>query len=160
MQIGSAVAANSTQYNFLGHQSRELRDKLRKEVEQNSSLDAARMLIALEKADQQSDALLNKYVLDQNSLSASERNTLAAYLKVYAYEQMQKYGKETASRLVNALLTEGNRMVDYDRLYAGLSSDKSKEAELSREDGKNWYETFWQRDTSKTKRSMPKPMAY
>ncbi|WP_236247299.1 DUF637 domain-containing protein [Pseudomonas tohonis] len=150
MQIGSAVAANSTQYNFLGHQSRELRDKLRKEVEQNSSLDAARMLIALEKADQQSDALLNKYVLDQNSLSASERNTLAAYLKVYAYEQMQKYGKETASRLVNALLTEGNRMVDYDRLYAGLSSDKSKEAELSREDGKNWYEkTFWQRDTSK-----------
>lgn len=150
MQIGSAVAANSTQYNFLGHQSRELRDKLRKEVEQNSSLDAASMLIALEKADQQSDVLLNKYLLDQNSLSASERNALAAYLRVYAYEQTQKYGKETANQLVKALLTEGNRMVDYDRLYAGLPSDRRKEAELSREDGKNWYEkTFWQRDTSK-----------
>ncbi|APQ10305.1 hypothetical protein BJP27_01840 [Pseudomonas oryzihabitans] len=118
LQTGAWVAASGTQYNFLSHQSRTLRDELRKKVEEGATPQEAEKLIALEHADQQSDYLLEKHRQDPNSMTAIEQQDLERYLRNFSYDQLREYGFAKASKDVNSLLKEGNSFKDYEFPYA------------------------------------------
>ena len=149
LQIGSSVAGNATKYNFLGHESQELREKARKEVEESGDVNASQLLMQLEKSDQYSDVLLGKYTTKPESLTTAELNDLATYLHVYAYEQTRQYGADVSKNLVNALLTEGHAFKDYTALYALNSSSevRKQESAFNRENSDSLLgQLFWQRD--------------
>ncbi|UUD62382.1 DUF637 domain-containing protein [Pseudomonas seleniipraecipitans] len=148
LQVASAVAGGATAYNFLGHESRESRDKARKEVSENQNVEAASKLISLEKQDQRSDSLLDKYLNDKGSLTPSEQIELNHYVGLYFEEQSAKYGSETAQNLVDALLNEKDTIRDYSYSYAADEDVKSRQASFNREQSSGLGSIFWSRTKS------------
>lgn len=144
--IASSVAANATQYNFLGNHSQAVRDRARNEYEETGSLDAARKLSTLEGADHRSDDLLAKFHNDPTSLSAAETSELKAYLQVYAYETQLKYGPEVAASSVKMLIENGPVPIrDYP--FAGTTEAKIAYADALRAvDGVSVLNPFWSRE--------------
>ncbi|SDT11387.1 filamentous hemagglutinin family N-terminal domain-containing protein [Pseudomonas asplenii] len=142
----ATVAANATQYNFLGNHSQAVRDRARKEFDETKSIESARKLSSLEGADQRSDALLEKYHFDPASLSKAEMSELTAYLQVYGYEQQLKYGPEAAESSIKMLLENGPVPIrEYP--FAGTTEAKVAYADALREqDGVSVFNPFWSRD--------------
>lgn len=85
--IGAAVAANATQYNFLGDHSEAQRDRAREAFRNDHGIESAKQLVSLEGADQRSDDLLAAFHKNPDSLSRADQIELQAYLQVYGYEQ-------------------------------------------------------------------------
>ncbi|MEL4168388.1 DUF637 domain-containing protein [Pseudomonas sp. ZS001] len=149
LDVAAQVAENGTRYNFLGNHSQAERDRALKEFDETKSLDSARKMMALQGADQRSDALLARFNSDPKSLSVSERTELAAYLQVYGYEQSLKYGEEAARTSIENLLKNGP--VPYrDYPYAGgTTQEKIAYADgLRAQDGVSAANIFWSRDQS------------
>ncbi|XWJ91312.1 VENN motif pre-toxin domain-containing protein [Phytobacter ursingii] len=114
---GSVAAGNSSganaarvevENNFLGPESRE---KLDKAVENQQAgkdlLNASKEIVRQNNVDRHSDELLHKLQTDPQSMTESERQQLAAYLNVYAYELQASNGlsPEKARQLVNSLIS-------------------------------------------------------
>ncbi|MDI3275918.1 colicin D domain-containing protein, partial [Pseudomonas sp. AL03] len=129
--VGAAVAANATQYNFLGDHAEAKRDQAREEFKETNGIGAARQLVELEGADQRSDNLLAKYRLDKSSLSAMELAELNAYVQVYTYDMALKYGEDVARTLANALVQNGPDSVGI-YPYAGTTDAKNAFADALR----------------------------
>ncbi|MBX9408494.1 DUF637 domain-containing protein [Pseudomonas baetica] len=148
--IGTAatVAANATQYNFLGEHAEAKRDRAREIFKETGSLDSARQLVTLEGADQRADNLLAKYRLDKTSLTTSELSELNAYLNVYAADMAIRHGKDFADKLVLKLLANGP---DNGGIYpfAGTSDAKNAYADALRSQLGGWFEQlYWTRPQS------------
>lgn len=125
------MAANATQYNFLGDHAEAKRDQAREEFKETNGIGAARQLVELEGADQRSDNLLAKYRLDKSSLSAMELAELNAYVQVYTYDMALKYGEDVARVLANALIQNGPDSVGI-YPYAGTTDAKNAFADALR----------------------------
>ncbi|KPA91277.1 filamentous hemagglutinin family N-terminal domain [Pseudomonas asplenii] len=140
------VAANATQYNFLGNHSQAARDRARKEFEETGSIESAKKLSALQGADDRSDGLLAKYHNDPKSLSTAEMSELSAYLQVYGYELQMKYGREVAESSIK-MLVENGPVPFREYPFAGITEDKIAYADALREqDGVSVFNPFWSRD--------------
>jgi len=137
--VGAAVAANATQYNFLGDHAEAKRDRAREEFKETNGIGAARQLVELEGADQRSDNLLAKYRLDRSSLSAAELAELNAYVQVYTYDMALKYGEDVARTLANALIQNGPGSVGI-YPYAGTTEAKNAYADALRAQLGGWGE--------------------
>ncbi|EJM20994.1 putative hemagglutinin (DUF637), partial [Pseudomonas sp. GM18] len=135
--VGAAVAANATQYNFLGEHAEAKRDRAREEFKETNGIGAARQLVELEGADQRSDNLLAKYRLDKSSLSAAELAELNAYVQVYTYDMALKYGEDVARTLANALIQNGPDSVGI-YPYAGTTEAKNAYADALRAQLGGW----------------------
>ncbi|WLG52999.1 filamentous hemagglutinin N-terminal domain-containing protein [Pseudomonas sp. FP1742] len=146
--VGAAVAANATQYNFLGDHAEAKRDRAREEFKETNRIGAARQLVELEGADQRSDNLLAKYRLDKSSLSAAELAELNAYVQVYTYDMALKYGEDVARTLANALIQNGPDSVGI-YPYAGTTEAKNAYADALRAQLGGWGEQLaWTRPKS------------
>ncbi len=147
--IAAAVAANATQYNFLGYHSQAERDRALKEYEETKSLDAAKKMMVLQGADQRSDGLLERFHADPASLSSSEKTELAAYLQVYGYEQSLKYGEEAARTSIDNLLKNGPVPYRDYPFAGGTTQERIAYADgLRAQDGVSVANIFWSRDQS------------
>ncbi|MHC8298530.1 two-partner secretion domain-containing protein [Pseudomonas sp. ZS1P83] len=146
--VGAAVAANATQYNFLGDHAEAKRDQAREEFKETNGIGAARQLVELEGADQRSDNLLAKYRLDKSSLSAMELAELNAYVQVYTYDMALKYGEDVARALANALVQNGPNS-DGIYPYAGTTDAKNALADALRAQAGGFFDQLaWVRPKS------------
>ncbi|MBT0728523.1 hypothetical protein HGT73_14350 [Rosenbergiella australiborealis] len=71
----------------------------------NTSLATVSELIILENADVRSDALVSKFTKDPSQMNRTERAELAGYLRVYAAEMENEYGRALSQELVKGLLS-------------------------------------------------------
>ena len=99
VSIAASTGANAAENNFLGHEAQKERDRLRaKSKSEGLTQEEAAQLVALERADQLSNELLNKY-RSGASLTKEEASDLSIYLGAYqlqdgraATEKLVKYG--------------------------------------------------------------------
>ena len=127
INLAAAAGGNAAENNFLGHESKSERDRLRAELKKNGTLspEDADKLVILEKADQVSDELLNKWKNNPDLLTANEKLALAGYLNVYAKQDgVQKFNQIMGPQ---AKLT--GAFSNYDFPYAG--SQEAKDAYLT-----------------------------
>jgi filamentous hemagglutinin len=137
----AAVAANATQYNFLGDHSKAERDQAREEFQKTHGIGPARQLVELEGADQRSDILLEKYHTDYGSMTYAERAELNAYLQVYTADMLSQPNvtKESVKGLVLKLLKEGPAASGI-YLYAGTTEAKNAAADAMRAQLDGWFD--------------------
>ncbi|WP_095125693.1 deaminase domain-containing protein [Pseudomonas sp. Irchel s3a12] len=137
----AAVAANATQYNFLGDHAQAERDRARKEFNETNGIDPARQLVKLEGADHRSDNLLAKFHSDRSSLTPAESVELNAYMQVYAADMLSKPGAtvDSVKRLVTQLYSEGPTTTGV-YLYAGTTEAKNAFADAMRAQLDGWFD--------------------
>jgi len=145
--LGAAatVAANATQYNFLGKHDKAERDHAREEFKDTGAIDPAKRLVRLEGADHRSDDLLAKFRLDRNSLTPQERTELAAYLQVYAAQEMENSTVAEVNARVRKLISDGPENPELYR-YAGTTEAKNAFADAQRAMAGGWFDQLvWTR---------------
>ncbi len=148
LAIAAAVAANGTQYNFLGDHSKAQLERAREAFANDHGIESARQLVSLQGADHRSDDLLAAFHKNPDSLSRADLIELQAYLQVYGYEQTLKYGPEVAEANVQALLRDGPDSSDGYH-YAGLDEVKNAYADAARGKEKGlWDQLNWTRTKS------------
>jgi hypothetical protein len=122
---GAQGGRNAVENNFLGAQSQAQRDKAREAQLQNQyTVETARQLLMLERADQRSDELLKKYVVSPEKMSPEEFRTLTGYLQIYLSEQVRVYGEAQAQVALMQLLYS-TQPLSYDYEYAGSSQARN-----------------------------------
>lgn len=114
-QTGKTVVEN----NFLNSKSSERRDALaEKVISGDRSLNTAREFLALENADQRSEALLAK-IVNNKPLTAAENAEFISYLKIYASEMSATHSDEKIHNIIDRMLRGDN----------GLKSAPNSEAQ-------------------------------
>ena len=102
MQTGKVTVEN----NLLGSTSSDKLDKTVEKIKQgNTSLATVNELIMFENADARSDALVRKFTKDPSQINSTERAELAGYLRIYAAEMENTYGRAVSQELVRGLLS-------------------------------------------------------
>jgi len=143
----AAVAANATQYNFLGDHAEAKRDLAREKFNETHGIEPAKQLVELEGADHRSDNLLAKYRSDYDSMTNAERAELNAYLQVYSADMLSQPGatKESVEGLVLKLLKEGPTTSGV-YPYAGTTEAKNAAADAMRGQLDGWFDQLaWTR---------------
>jgi len=143
--VAATVAANATQYNFLGKHDKAERDNAREEFKETGAIDPAKRLVRLEGADHRSDDLLAKFRLDRNSLTPQERTELAAYLQVYAAQELENSTVAEVNARVSKLISNGPENPELYR-YAGTTEAKNAFADAQRAIAGGWFDQLvWTR---------------
>ena len=152
--IGTTVANNAVENNFLSDASRARLNALKAKYHRGENLTTKeeKEFIGLIQSDQRSDGLLDKFRKDPNSLNSNERKEFLSYVDRYYIETITgktASGYKLASSIspVNAknrfeseyLINDPVPKRDYGHFpFAGTNTQKSQAVDSLPEESKNW----------------------
>jgi len=119
------VGKNAVENNFLSPADQTLLDQLRQQrLGGDTRVSVAQKLVALDKLDQISNALMERYRLHPEAMSDADKAQLNSYLQEYTYALINAYGPEVAQAKIDALTRSGPLKQSDTVAYASYSAEK------------------------------------
>ncbi|WP_428842182.1 hemagglutinin repeat-containing protein, partial [Pseudomonas corrugata] len=119
------IGKNAVENNFLSPADQTLLDKLRQQrLSGDTRVSVAKKLVELDRLDQISNALLERYRLHSDTMSDADKAQLNAYLQEYTYALINAYGPEAAQAKINAMTRSGPLKQSDTVAYASYGADK------------------------------------
>ncbi|EJL96298.1 hemagluttinin repeat protein, partial [Pseudomonas sp. GM102] len=119
------VGKNAVENNFLSPADQTLLDQLRQQrLGGDTRVSVAQKLVALDKLDQISNALMERYRLHPEAMSDADKAQLNNYLQEYTYALINAYGPEVAQAKIDALTRSGPLKQSDTVAYASYSAEK------------------------------------
>ena len=119
------VGKNAVENNFLSPADQTLLDQLRQQrLGGDTRVSVAQKLVALDKLDQISNALMERYRRHPETMSDADKAQLNSYLQEYTYALINAYGPEVAQAKIDALTRSGPLKQSDTVAYASFSAEK------------------------------------
>ncbi|WP_460107265.1 two-partner secretion domain-containing protein [Pseudomonas sp. H1_F01] len=119
------VGKNAVENNFLSPADQTLLDRLRQQrLNGDTRVSVAKKLVELDKLDQISNALMERYRLHSDTMSDADKAQLNAYLQEYTYALINAYGPEAAQAKINAMTRKVPLKQSDTVAYASYGADK------------------------------------
>lgn len=119
------VGKNAVENNFLSPADQTLLDQLRQQrLGRDTRVSVAQKLVALDKLDQISNALMERYRRHPETMSDADKAQLNNYLQEYTYALINAYGPEVAQAKIDALTRSGPLKQSDTVAYASYSAEK------------------------------------
>ncbi|MFJ7107897.1 hemagglutinin repeat-containing protein [Pseudomonas sp. NPDC098740] len=119
------VGRNAVENNFLSPADQTLLDQLRQQrLGRDTRVSVAQKLVALDKLDQISNALMERYRRHPETMSDADKVQLNNYLQEYTYALINAYGPEVAQAKIDSLTRSGPLKQSDTVAYASYSAEK------------------------------------